>query len=805
MTSSRALLRRVLAPGMRLMRHWRLSTKFMTLSVLAFLTTLIIAMHGAAVLLDQWQRTAQERAGVDAARVVLHMAREVKIHRDLLLAANGDSSQASTLADHRRAMRETAQQLSVVLSALPDPYRARAWPNREASLNAMVGALPATADQLQVQRLHAESLAALRQAGLLVGESSTLLLDPEASSYFLMSLALDRLPMLLELASQWRVQAWHAVVRGDEVDPALAARGEAVMQQVAEVHFQFEALSRAGGRVPSTWETVRATVRGDVQEALFRAGSQAALLEQGMRLHHVSAALHDSLLDQLDERLLHRSRALLGAITLSMLVLALNLTVLGYFVTALHSALMGTMKVITRTMDDMGEGDLTRRRPVAGDDELAGVARGLQAVGDRLSRIVASIRSNAVLLAMSGKDMGESTMALATRTEQQSGRLKELAERVRQVHVAADEGARQAQVLMSHVQTVRSSAQSGQALMPAATGTMHAIEQGARRMTEIVGLIEDIAFQTNMLALNAAVEAARAGEAGSGFAVVAAQVRLLATRCAQAVGEISELIAASTLQVGDGVRHMAAMHTAFDELAAGLEQIGAGVADVAQTVSQQNASLSEMSESLDSLDNITRENSAAVSRSYAASEQLIARASSLAQAVRGIRLAQGSPDEAQALAERAAALIRERGLEAALPVLHAEGNAFTDRDLCVFGVDRQGHFRFMTLDPGRTGDPIPMLTSTDGHLLQEALWRAAETGQPWVEYESCDPETLQMSIKMAHVIPIDDDLIVVSPVYKDPMGSAVPRAHADASPLPSTRRSMAAKQPAGDVAVWEAV
>lgn len=484
-----------------------------------------------------------------------------------------------------------------------------------------------------------------------------------------------------------------------------------------------------------------------------------------------------------------------------MTVLGLNLLILGYFVTALHSALMGTMKVITRTMDDMGEGDLTRRRVVEGDDELAGVARGLQAVGDRLSRIVASIRSNAVLLAMAGKGMGEGTMALATRTEQQSGRLKDLAERVRQVHLAADEGSRQAQHLMSQVDGVRGSAEAGKALMPAAAGTMGAIEQGARRMTEIVSLIEDIAFQTNMLALNAAVEAARAGEAGSGFAVVAAQVRQLATRCAQAVGEISELIAASTLQVGDGVRHMAAMRVAFDELAAGLEQIGAGVAQVAQTVAQQNASLSDMSESLDSLDSITRENSVAVSRSYAASEQLIERASSLAQAVRGIRLAQGSPDEAQALAERAAALIRECGLEGALPQLHAQDNSFVDRDLCVFGVDRQGHFQFMTLDPGRTGSPIPMLTSVDGHLFQEALWRAAETGQSWVEYESCDPETLHMSVKMAHVIPIDDDLIVVAPVYKDPLGSAARRSSA----TPPGGVGAAGQRASALSAAWEAV
>ena len=116
---------------------------------------------------------------------------------------------------------------------------------------------------------------------------------------------------------------------------------------------------------------------------------------------------------------------------LSAFVLLVNLVVLGYFVAALHSVIMGTVKVITRTMEDMGRGDLTRRRTVHGDDELSGVGRGMQQVGDRLSGMVASIRTNAVLLAMAGKRMSEGSMALAMRTEQQAGRLKQLVDSFR--------------------------------------------------------------------------------------------------------------------------------------------------------------------------------------------------------------------------------------------------------------------------------------------------------------------------------------------------------------------------------------
>jgi methyl-accepting chemotaxis protein len=763
--SSHRLLARVLSPGMRLMRRWPLSTKFMALSVLAFLSTLVLALHGVAVSVEQWQRTAQEREGVGMARVVLRASHDVQLHRDLWHHASLDVQAVSTLAAHRRAMQSSLTELDATLLALPEPYRTQAWPSRQADMAALERLPLGHHGQAAAEALHGQVLQAIRQAAWLVGESSTLLLDPESTTYFLMSLALDRIPTLSAEASERRAlvwQAWHSAspAVGDE-----AVLAGAVQRALEDVQFQWEALRRSGGHVPASWETVRASLAAADPSAPER------LMIHAQALHQATVALNQGILDQLDARLQDRSQALAGSIGLAVAVLLFNLLVLGYFVTALHSALMGTMKVITRTMDDMGQGDLTQRRTVQGSDEMADVARGLQGVGERLSRIVASIRSNAVLLAMAGKDMGEGTMALAVRTEQQSGRLKELAERVRQGHQATDEGARHAQVLMTQVHGVRASAQSGQEQMPVAASTMSAIEQGARRMTEIVSLIEDIAFQTNMLALNASVEAARAGEAGAGFAVVAAQVRQLATRCAQAVGEISELIAASTLQVGDGVRHMSAIQSAFDELVDGLDQIHGGVTQVAQIVAQQSATLGDMSSSLDSLDSITRENGVAVNRSYAASEQLVERAASLSQAVRGIRLSQGSPDEAQALAERAAQLIRDRGVEAALPVLQDPSNDFIDRDLSVFGLNRQGHYVFSSLEPAMAGHPIPMLTSTDGHLFQEALWRAAESGQAWVEYESCDPDTLQMSIKMAHVVPMNDDLIVVAPVYKDPLNA----------------------------------
>ena len=119
-----------------------------------------------------------------------------------------------------------------------------------------------------------------------------------------------------------------------------------------------------------------------------------------------------------------------------------------------------------------------------------------------------------------------------------------------------------------------------------------------------------------------------------------------------------------------------------------------------------------------------------------------------------------------ALLERAARLIKEQGLNAALPVLHDPSAGFMDRDLFVFGIGRDGVHRFVSTDPEATGQQLPMLASRDGGLLHEALWRAADSGQQWVEYQSCDPETLEMVPKLACVLKVDEDLLLGSPLHK---------------------------------------
>jgi hypothetical protein len=198
----------------------------------------------------------------------------------------------------------------------------------------------------------------------------------------------------------------------------------------------------------------------------------------------------------------------------------------------------------------------------------------------------------------------------------------------------------------------------------------------------------------------------------------------------------------------------------------GIRDVADKITEIAQASSDQSASLIAVSHSIGDLDDITRHNASMVNASNDATTDLIQRASSLQQAVNGIRLWQGSVDEAHALVDRAADLITSQGLEAATQQIHDPDGCFIDRDLYVFGIDRAGVYRLMGADPARVGQLAPLVPAGRELLLVEALWQAADAGGGWVDYQLSHPETLEMIDKSSYARAIDSDLVVACGVYK---------------------------------------
>lgn len=773
--SQREWAKRVLMPGIRFMRRRSMTSKFAMIGGLAFAFIVFIMSYAARLQMQALQMTERQLVGVQLVGDITGLADLTLVLKtqQRLRDVNGEPLTAEAMAAQLGELQRLTRSLDSALLALHDPALTAPWQPLREKLNKLDALRSDPAGTVIAKDL----MLLLQQLQQLVGERTGLLLDREPESFYLILALVDRYIPLMDNFARLHEEGVLAVngatpVAGD--DRVTLGNAEALRRRMADLDFLMAALTRAGMPASNGWTGTQALMDAHANELLVLIASAksspdvGSLLARGKRIFSAAASLDGTLRERLREVLHERASQQRRVVVAYVAITVLIFLCMIYLTLALHAALADTVKSVSRTIDHVSHGDLTDPREVLGRDELSHVGQGVNRMTVRLSRMVASIRGNAVLVAIAAKRLSVATMALAERTERQSSNVTKATDSVRHIQHVLDQGVSTVRQLGDQVANVSAVADERSATMPAAVATMSQIEEGAHRMREIVGMIEDIAFQTNMLALNAAVEAARAGEAGQGFAVVAGEVRQLAGRCAHAVAEISELIEQSTQQVGAGVRHMSDITRTLAMLSDGLKEIGGGMTTLDSQAAHQLDMLQQVEQTLGGLDSITAEHQETVNTVNLGSQELLERAASLAASVKGMRLAHGGADDAQALLEKAAALIRDVGLEAAVPVLHDPNAGFVDRDLFVFGMNRQGVQAFHTCLPLDAGKPVPMLTSKDGQLLSDALWRAADSHQELVDYESCDPDTLEMVSKTACILKVSDELLLCSVFYSDP-------------------------------------
>lgn len=260
---------------------------------------------------------------------------------------------------------------------------------------------------------------------------------------------------------------------------------------------------------------------------------------------------------------------------------------------------------------------------------------------DTMSRIVANaggINNEASEIARAAEDLSRRTEGEAATLEQTSAALEQLTASVK----SAAEGASK---VSQNVTDAQSSAEKSGAVVDAAIQAMSEIEGSSNQISQIIGVIEDIAFQTNLLALNAGVEAARAGDAGRGFAVVASEVRALAQRSSEAAKEIKTLISTSSEQVGSGVKLVGQTGKALSEILESVTSISGLVSDIANTAREQSVGIGEINTAVNEIDQVTQKNAAMVQQSTATSQALMQEADELAKAISHFRVSE-KPAEA---------------------------------------------------------------------------------------------------------------------------------------------------------------
>ncbi|EZP52201.1 MULTISPECIES: methyl-accepting chemotaxis protein [unclassified Delftia] len=287
----------------------------------------------------------------------------------------------------------------------------------------------------------------------------------------------------------------------------------------------------------------------------------------------------------------------------------------------------------------IAQGDLSQSVKVEGKDEVADLQRALDQMQQSLGSMVTQVRDASGNIATASQEIATGNQDLSSRTEQTASNVQETVASLSQLTATVQQTASSSQLANQLAASASTTATRGGDVVAQAVVSMQEITTSSRKIGDIIGLIDSIAFQTNILALNAAVEAARAGEQGRGFAVVAAEVRSLAQRSAQAASEIKALIQTSVQAVDVGVRQVEDAGKTMKEIVDSVQRVGDIIGEITAASSEQSGGIGQVNQAVGDIDRMTQQNAALVEESAAAAESLREQAARLAQVVGQFRIA----------------------------------------------------------------------------------------------------------------------------------------------------------------------
>ncbi|MBV6324779.1 methyl-accepting chemotaxis protein [Duganella violaceipulchra] len=296
-------------------------------------------------------------------------------------------------------------------------------------------------------------------------------------------------------------------------------------------------------------------------------------------------------------------------------------------------------------------GELTSQVQVEGRDETSELLQALKDMNDSLAKTVGDVRTGTELISTASQEIASGNADLSARTESQASSLEETASSMEELTSTVKQNADNARQANQLAVTASSVAEKGGAVVSQVVETMGSIKASSSKIVDIIGVIDGIAFQTNILALNAAVEAARAGEQGRGFAVVASEVRNLAQRSAGAAKEIKELIGDSVNKVDAGSKLVDEAGQTMGLIVTSIRQVADIMGEITAATQEQSNGIEEVNQAITQMDEMTQQNAALVEQAAAAAESMQEQAEMLAQAVSIFKLNQ---DDARRPAARAA-------------------------------------------------------------------------------------------------------------------------------------------------------
>ena len=473
---------------------------------------------------------------------------------------------------------------------------------------------------------------------------SGLLLDPEAASYFAIIAGLQAAPRVQDALSELGAIARAAAVDDlAQVSAAHTRYREHASQMQLHLRLALQAdnaeltqrLTPLLASAKAQRQQVDDTLAAAAKDVNFPLEQLAAKLQETGALQ---AKLSDQVMEALDtglaERAAHASRQRTVLILLLPAALALMLFLM---IRSIRQLLIPVAQMVEVT-ERIAAGDLSQPVPPGRRDELGRVLTALADMQQRLRTLVQRIHGDAGSIRMAAQEIAEGNQDLARRTEQAAARLEQTASHVLTLTAAVQHSSEAAAHADGLARSATDVASRGGAVVADVVNSMQGIHDASRRIADITGLIDGIAFQTNILALNAAVEAARAGEQGRGFAVVAAEVRTLAQRSATAAKEIKSLIAQSVTRVEAGSAQAQAAGASVQAILVKVGEMGSLIHDMADQTRAEALQTTEVGDAVREIDAMTQQNAALVEQAAASAESLRAQAQGMDDTVNAFRL-----------------------------------------------------------------------------------------------------------------------------------------------------------------------
>jgi methyl-accepting chemotaxis protein len=299
-----------------------------------------------------------------------------------------------------------------------------------------------------------------------------------------------------------------------------------------------------------------------------------------------------------------------------------------------------------------GAGDLTRRLSTHGSGDLQAMSQGVNALLQTMSDLISQIKVAAADVHRGAEEISVGNLNLSQRSEEQASSLEETASSMEEMTTTVKQNADNASQASQLAVAARDKAEMGGSVVGSAVRAMSEINDSSKRIADIIGVIDEIAFQTNLLALNAAVEAARAGEQGRGFAVVATEVRSLAGRSATAAKEIKGLIQDSVRRVNEGSALVTQSGQTLEVIVASIKKVADIVGEIAAASREQSAGIEQVNKAVMQMDGMTQQNAALVEESTAAAQSMATQARALSQTMERYRVSESASSTALSVSVR---------------------------------------------------------------------------------------------------------------------------------------------------------